>query len=107
MPRPLRIQFPGAVYHVMNRGNGRQAVFEGAADAQEFMTLLETIAAPLGWHCYAYCLMTNHYHLVLQTEHPNLSQGMQALAARYTQAFNRRHERAEMPVGNQGFQKLP
>lgn len=93
MPRPLRIQFPGAVYHIMNRGNGRQAIFEGVADAQDFMGLLEQVAAPLAWHCYAYCLMTNHYHLVLQTEHPNLSQGMQAFAARYTQAFNRRHRR--------------
>lgn len=93
MPRPLRIQFPGAVYHIMNRGNGRQAIFEGVADAQDFMGLLEQVAAPLGWHCYAYCLMTNHYHLVLQTEHPNLSQGMQAFSTRYTQAFNRRHQR--------------
>lgn len=93
MPRPLRIQFPGAVYHVMNRGNGRQAIFEDATDAQRFMELLEEVANPLSWRVYAYCLMTNHYHLVVQTEHPNLSQGMQAFAARYTQAFNRRHAR--------------
>jgi|SRR6185369_7275653 REP element-mobilizing transposase RayT len=93
MPRPLRIQFPGAVYHVMNRGNGRQAIFADATDAQRFIELLAEIAAPLDWRCYAYCLMTNHYHLVLQTPQPNLSAGMQAFSARYTQAFNRRHGR--------------
>jgi len=93
MPRPLRIQFPGAVYHVMNRGNGRQAIFEDATDARRFLARLEEIAAPLGWRFHAYCLMTNHYHFVLQTPQPNLSAGMQALAARYTQDFNRRHGR--------------
>jgi REP element-mobilizing transposase RayT len=93
MPRPLRIQFPGAVYHVMNRGNGRQAIFADAADARLFMALVEEIAAPLDWRFYAYCLMTNHYHFVVHTPAPNLSAGMQALAARYTQEFNRRHRR--------------
>ena len=93
MPRPLRIQFPGAVYHVMNRGNGRQAIFEDATDARRFLALLEEIAAPLDWRFRAYCLMTNHYHFVLETPQPNLSAGMQALAARYTQEFNRRHGR--------------
>ena len=90
MPRPLRIQFPGAVYHVMNRGNGRQAVFEGAADAQEVMTLLETIAAPLGWHCYAYCLMTNHVHLVAIPETPRgLHLSLKAVHGQYAQRVNR------------------
>lgn len=93
MPRPLRIQYPGAVYHVMNRGNGRQAIFADAADARRFMQLLEEIAAPLDWRFHAYCLMTNHYHFVLHTPHANLSAGMQALSARYTQDFNRRHAR--------------
>jgi REP element-mobilizing transposase RayT len=93
MPRPLRIQFPGAVYHVMNRGNGRQTIFEDATDARRFMALLEEVAAPLAWRFYAYCLMTNRYHFVIHTPHANLSAGMQALAARYTQDFNRRHAR--------------
>jgi REP element-mobilizing transposase RayT len=93
MPRPLRIQFPGAVYHVMNRGNGGQAIFADATDARRFLALLEEIAAPLDWRFRAYCLMTNHYHFVLETPQPNLSAGMQALAARYTQEFNRRHGR--------------
>jgi REP element-mobilizing transposase RayT len=93
MPRPLRIQYPGAVYHVMNRGNGRQPIFEDATDAGRFIDLFGEIARPLGWHCHAYCLMTNHYHLVLQTESANLSKGMQAFAGRYTQDFNRRHAR--------------
>jgi REP element-mobilizing transposase RayT len=93
MPRPLRIQYPGAVYHVMNRGNGRQAIFTDAEDARRFVALFEEIGGALEWRCYAFCLMTNHYHFVLQTPHPNLSPGMQALAARYTQDFNRRHAR--------------
>jgi REP element-mobilizing transposase RayT len=93
MPRPLRIQIPGAVYHVTNRGNGRQAIFADAADARAFMALLEEIATPLGWRFHAFCLMTNAYHLVVHTPEPNLSAGMQALSARYTQAFNRRHRR--------------
>ena len=93
MPRPLRIQFPGAVYYVANRGLGQQAIFEDVADAQDFMRQLEEVAGALGWRGYAYSLMPDRYHLVLQTERPNLSQGMQAFAGRYTQAFNRRHGR--------------
>jgi REP element-mobilizing transposase RayT len=93
MPRPLRIQFPGALYYVTNRGNGRQPIFEDATDAKRFLELLEEVASPLGWHCFAYCLMTDRYLLVVQTEHPNLAQGMQAFSGRYTQAFNRRHAR--------------
>jgi len=93
MPRPLRIQLPGAVYHVTNRGQGEQRIFEDATDARRFMALLEEIAAPLGWRFHAYCLMTNHYHFVIHTPEANLSAGMQALAARYTQDFNRRHDR--------------
>jgi REP element-mobilizing transposase RayT len=93
MPRPLRIQLPDAVYYVTNRGQGSQRVFEDATDARSFMALLEEIAVALGWRFHAYCLMTNHYHLVIHTPEPNLSAGMQVLAARYTQGFNRRHDR--------------
>jgi putative transposase len=93
MPRPLRIQYPGAVYHVTNRGHEPQAIFADAGDARRFLELLEEIAAPLGWRCYAYCLMTSHYHLVIETPEPNLSAGMQAFSGRYTQDFNRRHGR--------------
>ncbi len=93
MPRPLRVQFSGALYHVTNRGNGGHALFVDATDARHFLALLEELAAPLGWRFHAYCLMTNHYHFVFETPQPNLSAGMQALAARYTQDFNRRHGR--------------
>lgn len=93
MPRPPRIPLPGAVYHVTNRSQGRQPVFADAADARRFMSLLEETAAQLGWRFQAYCLMTDHYHFVLETPQPNLSAGMQALAGRYTQSFNRRHGR--------------
>ncbi len=93
MPRPPRVQLPGAVYHVTNRSQGRQPLFADAADARRFMALLEETAAQLGWRLQAYCLMTDRYHFVLETPRPNLSTGMQALAGRYTQAFNRRHGR--------------
>ena len=93
MPRPPRVQLPGAVYHVTNRSQGRQPVFADAADARQFMALLEETAAQLGWRFQAYCLMTDRYHFVLETPQANLSAGMQALAGRYTQAFNRRHGR--------------
>lgn len=93
MPRPRRVQLPGAVYHVTNRGLGRQPIFADAADARRFMALLDETATPLGWRVQAYCLMTDRYHFVLETPQPNLSAGMQALGGRYTQAFNRRHGR--------------
>jgi len=105
MPRPLRIQFPGAVYYVTNRGFGGHPIFEGVADAQDFMKLLDAVAGTLGFRCYAYSLMADRYHLVLATEHPNLSQGMQAFSGRYTQAFNRRHGR-EGPVFRGRFKAI-
>lgn len=105
MPRPQRIQLPGAVYYVTNRGFGGQSLFAGAADAQDFLKLLEDVAGALGWRCYAYCLVADRYHLVIETKHPNLSQGMQAFAGRYTQAFNRRHGR-EGPVFRGRFKAI-
>lgn len=93
MPRPLRIQIPGAIYHVMNRGDGHRPIFEDAGDARGFLSLMEEIAAEFDWRFRAYCLMATHYHFLLETRQPNLSAGMQALAGRYTQDFNRRHGR--------------
>jgi len=93
LPRPLRIQFPGAVYYVTNRGAGGRPIFEGVADAQDFLKQLEDVAVALGWRCYAYALTADRYHLVIETTAPNLSQGMQTFSGRYTQGFNRRHGR--------------
>ena len=93
MARPLRIEFPGAVYHVTSRGNARQPIYVDAADRTRFLDLLGEIAGRLGWLCHAYCLMGNHYHLLIETPRANLSRGMRDLNGRFTQYHNRRHER--------------
>lgn len=91
--RPLRIEYEGAVYHVTSRGNARQSIFQDGQDSQNFMELLEEVVDRYEWICHAYCLMGNHYHLLLETPQPNLSRGMHHLNCVYTQKFNRRHER--------------
>ncbi len=93
MARPLRIEFPGAVYHVTSRGNARQDIVADDHDRATLLTLLAHVIDRYGWRCHAYCLMDNHYHLLLETPSANLSQGMRQLNGRYTQAFNRRHQR--------------
>lgn len=93
MARPMRIEFPGAVYHVTARGDGRQAIFRDDEDRERFLSVLEDTAALRKWVCHAYCLMGNHYHLVIETPEANLSRGMRSLNGEYTQAFNRRHRR--------------
>lgn len=93
MARPLRLEFPGAVYHVTSRGNARQPIVADDRDRLQFLTLLAHVVDRYGWRCHAYCLMDNHYHLLIETPHPNLSLGMRQLNGRYTQSYNRRHER--------------
>jgi REP element-mobilizing transposase RayT len=93
MARPLRIEYPGAVYHVTSRGNARQDIVADDRDRTQFFALLAHVIDRYGWLCHAYCLMDNHYHLLLETPQANLSQGMRQLNGRYTQAFNRRHRR--------------
>jgi REP element-mobilizing transposase RayT len=93
MARPLRIQFPGALYHVTSRGNARQPVYRDDRDRRSFLGLLGEAVERFGWQCHAYCLMENHYHLVIQTPEPNLSRGMRHLNGVYSQRFNHRHER--------------
>lgn len=93
MARPLRIQFPGAVYHVTSRGNGRQAIYLSSSDRRLFLETLNQTAERYRWRCYAWCLMDNHYHLVIETPEANLSSGMRQLNGVYTQLFNRRHGR--------------
>ena len=94
MARQLRVEFEGALYHVTARGNARQAIYKDDLDRAHFLTVLAREIAQQQWRCYAYCLMNNHYHLLLETPEPNLSQGMRRLNGVYTQAFNRRHRRA-------------
>ena len=93
MARPLRLEFPGAVYHLTARGNARQDVFLDDADRARFLALLGREIDQQRWRCYAYCLMDNHYHLVIETPEANLSTGMRRLNGVYTQAFNRGHDR--------------
>ncbi|MBI4400490.1 MAG: transposase [Nitrospirae bacterium] len=93
MSRPLRIEFPGAVYHVTSRGNARQDIVTDDTDRIQFLSILSHVVDRYGWLCHAYCLMDNHYHLLIETPQPNLSQGMRQLNGRYTQAYNRRHHR--------------
>ena len=93
MSRPLRIAFPGAVYHVTSRGNARQDIVSDDRDRAQFLTILGHVVERYAWRCHAYCLMDNHYHLLIETPKPTLSQGMRQLNGLYTQAYNRRHRR--------------
>jgi putative transposase len=93
MARPLRIEFSGALYHVTSRGDRQEPIFEDDEDRLAFMKILAEVVKRFNWLCHAYCLMTNHYHLVVETPDGNLSKGMRQLNGMYTQASNRRHGR--------------
>lgn len=93
MARPLRIEFAGAVYHVTARGDRRQTIFKDDEDRQRFLGILARTVALRKWICHAYCLMGNHYHLLIETPEPDLSKGMRSLNGEFTQAFNWRHKR--------------
>jgi len=94
MARPLRIEYEGALHHITSRGNARAKIFLAHDDLGTFLETLSNVVSRYGWICHAYCLMTNHYHLLIETPQPNLSRGMQHLNGVYTQWFNRRHSRA-------------
>ena len=93
MARPLRIEFPGAIYHVMSRGNARQTVFRDDSDYQRLIKGLETVVGRLGWDLLCFVLMPNHFHLLVRTPRPNLSRGMQHLTSGYANWCSRRHRR--------------
>ncbi len=93
MSRPLRIAFPGALYHVTSRGDRREAIFEDDEDRRVFLATLAQVIARFNWVCHAWCLMDNHYHLLVETPDGNLSAGMRQLNGVFTQASNRRHGR--------------
>ncbi|MBM4341551.1 MAG: hypothetical protein FJ110_18655 [Deltaproteobacteria bacterium] len=93
MSRPLRIEFPGAVYHVTSRGNARQAIFIDDEDRGGFLDVLSMVVERFNWVCHSYCLMENHYHLLIETPDGNLSKGMRELNGVYTQGFNQRYKR--------------
>ncbi len=79
MARPLRIEFPGAVYHVTSRGNERKPIYRTDTDRERFLGVLTRVTARYHWLCHAYCLMDNHYHLVIETLDSTLSRGMRQL----------------------------
>ena len=91
MSRPLRIEFSGAVYHITARGDRREPIYEDDEDRRAFLAVLAQTLGRFDAQCLAYCLMGNHYHLVLHTGQRNLSRVMRHLNGVYTQAFNRRH----------------
>jgi putative transposase len=91
MPRPLRIQAAGAIYHIAARGNSGRPIFLDDRDRKLFLTLFGMTVARYGWHCYGFCLMTTHYHLLVMTPEANLARGMQFLNGLYAQRFNKRH----------------
>ncbi len=94
MARPLRIEYEGALYHITSHGNARNQIYSNDQDRLLFLKTLEKVVSRYAWICHAYCLMDNHYHLLIETPSPNLSRGMQLLNGIYTQSFNRRHKRS-------------
>jgi len=96
MVRPLRIEYRRSA--VSPRGNERKAIFKDDTDRQLFLNTIVQVTERFHWICHAYCLMDNHYHLVIETPDGNLSQGMRHLNGVYTQAFNRRHHQQRARV---------
>lgn len=92
MARPLRIQYDGAVYHVTSRGNKRSSIFDDVTDRLTFLDILHKVNRRYNFHCHAYCLMSNHYHLLIETPDGNLSKGMRQLNGVYSLGFNKRHK---------------
>lgn len=93
MTRPLRIEFNGALYHITSRGNARQAIFLNEEDFTAFLGILNSVVRRYNFLLHAYCLMNNHYHLLIETPEGNLSKGMRQLNGLYAQRFNQRHQR--------------
>jgi REP element-mobilizing transposase RayT len=93
MARPLRIAYPGAVYHITGRGNEKKDVFRDDRDRETFLDILQEVNKRYNWICHSYCLMRNHYHLLIETPDGNISIGMRQLNGVYTQVFNKLHKR--------------
>jgi len=93
MARPMRFVYPGAVYHVMARGDGGKAIFIEKEDHLLFLYGLSRVCGSHGWRVHAWVLMGNHFHLLLETPEPNLVSGMRILLGTFGQAWNRRYQR--------------
>jgi REP element-mobilizing transposase RayT len=94
MSRPLRIEFPGALYHVSSRGNARQPIFIDDVDRRDFLAGLAIACARMDWIVWAWALLDDHYHLLIETRRASLSRGMREVNGVYTQGFNRRHQQS-------------
>jgi len=94
MARPLRIEYIGALYHVTSRGDRQEAIFDDDQDRTAFLNVLSEVVSRFRWRCHAYCLMENHYHLMIETPEANLTKGMRHLNGVFTQRSNRRHKRS-------------
>ncbi len=93
MSRPLRLELAGGLYHVTSRGDGREDVYLSNADRLAWLDVFGQVCKRFNWVCHAWCQMTNHYHLLIETPEANLAQGMRQLNGVYTQRFNRSHTR--------------
>jgi REP element-mobilizing transposase RayT len=93
MTRKLRIEYPGAIYHITSMGNEKKEIFRDDTDRNLFLRTLGEHIYKHNWICHAYCLMCNHYHVLIETVDANLSHGMRDLNGVYSQRFNRRHDR--------------
>jgi putative transposase len=92
MARPLRLEYAGALYHVTSRGDRREDIYIDDEDRTAWLEVLGNVCARFNWVVYAYCIMTNHYHLLVETVDGNLSRGRRQLNGQYThRSFNRRH----------------
>ncbi len=92
MSRPIRIEFPGAIYHITSRGRKGQAIFRDRADRAVFLNILDNVVSRFSWLVHSYVLMDEHFHLVVELLEANLSKGMRQLNGVYTQHYNRRHD---------------
>jgi len=93
MARPLRLELAGGLYHVTSRGDGREDIYLDDSDREVWLEVFAQVCARFNWVCHAWCQMSNHYHLVIETPEANLAEGMRQLNGVYTQRFNRRHGR--------------
>jgi len=92
MARKLRVEYPGAIYHLINRGDRREPIFRDDQDRERFISTLGEACAKTSWQVHAFCLMPNHFHLVVETPQANLVAGMKWFLGTYTSRFNRRHK---------------
>ena len=106
MGRTKRVEFPDAIHHVTSRGNARQTIFLDSHDSLAFLHQVARTIETFGWLCHGYCLMPNHYHLLLQTPSPNLAEGMRALNCAFAQRFNDRYLRTGHVFGGRYRSKL-